>query len=249
MSRRPCVYVNTSIVLRALNPLEPGHQEARQFLEECCKRCRCVYSSVHELERMTPIQRLEFDSYLEGIRAVKITLHDDYLDRLLDWALDYIVEHNLSEKRLNDIMHMRVAQRLGCSCILAIDRFIRARSRDFNLGYANHYTGCDPCCPQRSGARTGTGQAYSSASSPGPQEAGSARRPGRSTRGGPTRRSPTERRKRSSKDSQRKPRGKKRIPRRGRGEEARGMTRAVTPLNSLVLRPRHNAPRIPHCLL
>jgi len=212
---RPCVYVNTSIVLRALNPTEPGHLEARRFLEECCKKCRCVWSNVHELERMTPVQRLEFEGYLEGLGAEKVILPEPLMDALLEQALDYLDTHGLSRSRLNDVLHMIVARHLGCKCILAIDRFIRARSRDFNLGYANHYTGCDPCCPRRSGGGTGTARASSSTSSARPRGARSARGPGGSTGAGPTPRSATPRRRKSSKSSQGKQASKRRGPKRG----------------------------------
>ncbi|MEB3778887.1 MAG: type II toxin-antitoxin system VapC family toxin [Desulfurococcales archaeon] len=178
VATRPCAYVNTSIVVRALNPREPGSLEARRFLEECCKRCQCVYSSVHELERMTPFQRLQFEGYLEGLGAQKAGVD---VRMLLLEAEEYRRRHRLSQSRLNDIMHLLAARELGCRCLLAVDRFLRARSRDFNLAYANHYTGCQSCCPQRSGVGTGTGPGYSSASS---SKQATQTRPGRSTGSG-----------------------------------------------------------------
>jgi len=62
------VYVNTSIVLRALNPEELGHHEARRLLEECCKRCNCVYSSVHAHE-MPAARYQELRSFLDSLGA------------------------------------------------------------------------------------------------------------------------------------------------------------------------------------
>jgi len=122
--------VNTSIVIRALNPKEPGHHEARRLLEECCKRCKCFWSTIHDLERMTPIQRLEFEGYLEGLGARK-----SHIDarRILARAEAYRLSIGAAESKLVDIMHMLAASLLGCRCILAVDRFIRARSGDFNL--------------------------------------------------------------------------------------------------------------------
>jgi len=208
VASRPCAYVNTSIVLRALNPKEPGHGEARRFLEECCRKCRCVYSSVHELERMTPMQRLVFEGYLEGLGAAKV---DVDTRQVLAQAEGYRLRAGAAESRRVDIMHMVAARTIGCTCILAIDRFIRARSRDFKLAYANHYTGCEPCCPQRSGGRTGTVQAYSSASS---SKLATQTRPGRSTGSGQTQKSPSKKRRRGSGSSRRRP-GPRRPRRRG----------------------------------
>ncbi len=72
MSRRsgPCVYVNTSIVVRALNPAEPRHREAKRILEECCSRCQCVYSRVHELE-IPRLYHREFTRFLERLGATR----------------------------------------------------------------------------------------------------------------------------------------------------------------------------------
>ena len=44
-----CLYLNSSILIRALE--DP---EAREFLEECCRRHRCAVSNVHGLEGWRP---------------------------------------------------------------------------------------------------------------------------------------------------------------------------------------------------
>jgi len=205
----PCIYVNTSIVIRALNPKEPGHHEARRLLEECCKRCKCFWSTIHDLERMTPIQRLEFEGYLEGLGARK-----SHIDarRILARAEAYRLSIGAAESKLVDIMHMLAASLLGCRCILAVDRFIRARSGDFNLEYTNYYTGCGLCCPPESGAEAGTRQAYSSASS---SRQATPTGPGRSTNSGQTQRSHTKRPRRGSRGSPGRPKRRRRTRRGG----------------------------------
>jgi len=39
-------------------------------------------------------------------------------------------------------MHLLAAKILGCHGIVAVDRFIRSRAREYGLLYVNMYTGC-----------------------------------------------------------------------------------------------------------
>ena len=39
-------------------------------------------------------------------------------------------------------MHVLAAVELGCQGIIAVDRFIARRAREYGLLYANQYTGC-----------------------------------------------------------------------------------------------------------
>lgn len=122
MSGRPCIYVNTSIVIRALNSREPGHHEARRLLEECSRRCKCVYSIVHEIEMPAGRYR-ELASYLDGIGAVRSRSGPE-ISWLRRAAEDWLRARGRSLSRLEDTMHLLAAQSLGCKYILARDRFI-----------------------------------------------------------------------------------------------------------------------------
>ena len=119
MSSRPCAYVNTSIVIRALNPGEPGHLEAKRILEDCCRRCRCVYSSVHLSEIPEPYRRQILAYLARHAELVRVDLAP-----LRARARSVIVERGLSASRELDLMHLEAASTLGCKYILARDRFI-----------------------------------------------------------------------------------------------------------------------------
>ncbi len=164
MSHRfgPCVYVNTSIVVRALNPAEPGHEGAKRILEECCSRCRCVYSTVHQYEIPEP--------YRQGIlaylaRYAELVQVD--LESLRARARSIIVVRGLSASRELDLMHLEAASTLECRYILARDRFIWSNAKYYGLEYVNWEThgGKCPCLLQESGASSETRQASSSSSS------------------------------------------------------------------------------------
>lgn len=129
------VYLNTSLLVRAV----AGDEAARRFLEECCKRHKCVVSSVHwregwRRETREAVQRLLGDLSVRVVEVELLEVEDEAwrLLRLRGW----------SASRLLDLMHVLAAVRLGCDAVAAVDRFIRARCREYNLLYVNHYTGC-----------------------------------------------------------------------------------------------------------
>ncbi len=205
---RPCVYVNTSIVIRALSPSEPGSLEAQRLLRECCRRCRCVWSTVHALEGFrSDLARFFFHGYLASLGA-------EYAEVDEDWAVEqsraYIGARGLSRKRLVDVAHMVAAKLLGCRYILARDSFMRRHANNLGLIYINWEThgGRCPCPSQgrgrsrsrasRSGGRGGTRPGSSSTSSQGSRGARSERRPGGSSTSGRKKKSPTRKRRRSS---------------------------------------------------
>jgi len=129
-----CLYLNSSTLIRALE--DPG---ARRFLEECCRRHRCVVSSVHSLEGWRP-ETLEAARELLGeldVETVEVDLDE------LDSAVDRLLRgRGWSPRRTIDLMHVLAAVELGCQGIIAIDRFIARRAKEYGLLYLNHYTGC-----------------------------------------------------------------------------------------------------------
>jgi len=217
MASRPCAYVNTSIVLRALNPQEPGYREAQRILEECCHRYRCVWSTIHGYEGFrSDITRLFFYGYLASLGAEYVEIDAEYV---FEKAEEYRSARRLSPKRLVDIAHMIAARILGCSLLLARDSFIWHHANNFGFTYVNWETHGGRCpCPATaspgsrasgSGVRDGTRQASSSTSSSRHPEARSARRHGRSSGTGKKRRPPSKKLRRGSGSSRRKPKPKR----------------------------------------
>ncbi len=151
----PCVYVNTSIVVRALNPAEPGHGEARRILEECCRRCRCVWSTMHALEGFrSDLSRFFFQSYLASLGAEYVEVDVDYV---LEQADQYIEARGLSDSRHVDIEHMIAAKLLGCGYILARDAFMWRHANNLGLTYVNWETHGGSCpCPSPRRGRSGS---------------------------------------------------------------------------------------------
>jgi predicted nucleic acid-binding protein len=198
------VYVNTSIVVRALNPGEPGHREARRMLEECCRACRCVWSSVHGLDGFrSVVDVVIFQGYLDSLGAshAEVDLEDVFQE-----AEEYRVSRGLAESRRVDLMHMVAARRLGCRYLLARDRFIWRNSKYFGLTYVNWEThgGKCPCSQLGNGVGSETRRASSNSSSQKsrkPGHLGSQQRR-KSSNSGSTARSHIVKRRRGSRSSQ-----------------------------------------------
>ncbi len=129
-----CLYLNSSVLIRALE--EPG---ARGFLGECCRRHRCLVSSVHWREEWRRSTLTELAGLLGelGVTAAEVDV-----EGLEEEAAGLIEERGWSPRRLVDLMHVLAAVELGCQGIIAIDRFIARRAREYGLLYVNHYTGC-----------------------------------------------------------------------------------------------------------
>ncbi len=129
-----CLYLNSSIVIRSLE--DPG---ARAFLEECCSRHRCVVSSVHWEEpwRGSSLGRVHALLRELGVEAAEIDVRQLRLR-----AMGLVEERGWSPHRMVDLMHVLAAKILGCHGIVAVDRFIRRRAREYGLLYLNHLTGC-----------------------------------------------------------------------------------------------------------
>jgi len=208
----PCVYINTSIVVRALNPGEPGHEEARRLLEECCQRCRCVWSNVHGREGFrSDLTRFLFYSYLAALGAEYAEVDEN---TVFEEADAYITQRRLSWSRLVDTAHMVAARRIGCRYLLARDSFMWRHANNFGLVYVNWETHGGRCpCPGHgrqesgsqasgSGGRGATRQENSSTSSSRPRGARSARRPGGSSTSGKKKKSASRKPGRGSKSSQ-----------------------------------------------
>ena len=132
--RAPCLYLNTSIIIRALED-----SEARRFLEECCHRRRCVVSSVHWAEPWRPRTLAEASRLLEGLGVEKLEAD---MDALVVEADGLVEERGWSPRRRLDLMHVLAAIELGCHGIVAVDRFIQRRAKEYGLLYVNMYTGC-----------------------------------------------------------------------------------------------------------
>ena len=129
-----CLYLNTSIVIRSLE--DPG---VRRFLEECCRRHRCLVSSVHWREEWRRSTLTELAGLLGelGVEMAEVNV-----ERLEEEAAGLIEERGWSPRRLVDLMHVLAARELGCHGIIAVDRFIARRAREYRLLYLNHLTGC-----------------------------------------------------------------------------------------------------------
>ena len=129
-----CLYLNTSIVIRALE-----EHEAREFLVECCRRHRCVVSSVHWLEDWKDDTLGRARVLLEELGAEEHRVDTGRTGRR---ALAVIRARGWSESRLLDMMHVLAALLLNCDGIIAVDRFMARRAKEYGLLYVNHYTGC-----------------------------------------------------------------------------------------------------------
>jgi hypothetical protein len=132
--RRLRLYLNTSIIIRALE--DPG---AKEFLVECCRQHRCVVSSVHWLEDWKDDTLARARVLLEELGAEE---HGVDAGRIGRRALAVIRARGWSESRLLDMMHVLAALLLDCDGIIAVDRFMARRAREYGLLYVNHYTGC-----------------------------------------------------------------------------------------------------------
>ncbi|OWJ54682.1 hypothetical protein Pdsh_06600 [Pyrodictium delaneyi] len=131
------LYLNTSVVIRALeDPPPPG---ARGFLEECCRRHRCLVSSVHWEEPWRPETMREAVELLERLGVENVGVDVRALARR---AYRMAAERGWSPRRRLDLMHLLAAVELGCHGVVAVDRFIARRAREYGLLYVNHYTGC-----------------------------------------------------------------------------------------------------------
>ena len=134
MAQGLCLYLDTSILIRALED-----QGARGFLAECCSRHRCVVSSVHWEEPWrseTLATARELLSEL-GVEAVEVDL-----DALVVEADRLVEERGWSPRRRLDLMHLLAAVELGCQGVIAVDRFVARRAREYGLRYVNNLTGC-----------------------------------------------------------------------------------------------------------
>jgi len=129
-----CLYLNTSIVIRALE-----EETARAFLLECCSRHRCIVSSVHREEPWRPGTLEEADMLLEGLGVERLEVN---IDALVVEADQLVEERGWSPRRRLDLMHVLAAKTLNCDGIIAVDRFIARRAKEYGLFYVNHYTGC-----------------------------------------------------------------------------------------------------------
>lgn len=131
---RLCLYLNTSILIRALE--DP---EAKGFLEECCRRHRCLVSSVHWLENWR-------DDTLARVRTLlgrlSVEEREVNIDKIGRRALAIVRARRWSESRLLDMMHLLAALKLDCDGVVAVDRFMSRRAKEYGLLYVNWYTGC-----------------------------------------------------------------------------------------------------------
>ncbi len=133
------VYLNTSILVKATKPREPGHREALRFLEECCSKHECVVSNIHREERWRPETRRRVNALLRRLKARRL---DVDLRLVAREARTLRRRLGLSASRDVDLMHLIAAKTLGCRAVAAVDRFMRRYAHRFGLRYVNHYTGC-----------------------------------------------------------------------------------------------------------
>ena len=137
--RRKCVYFNSSILIRAVNPREVGHLESLRFIDELFRRgFTLVYSSVHELEGFSADTVGRLLNLFMRYRFVKCRVN---VSRILVEADEYVRGRGYSRSRRLDIAHLLAARECGCGFIAAVDRFVRSHAKDFGLKYINYYTG------------------------------------------------------------------------------------------------------------
>ena len=139
MSSNRCIYLNTSILIKAVNPRDPNREAAERILRECCSRYTCVYSSIHGLEPWRPETRMRVRALLRSLGAQACRVDSAAVARE---AARLRLEWGIAMSRAIDIAHLVAARRCGCIMVMAVDRFIRARSALLGLGYVNYYTGC-----------------------------------------------------------------------------------------------------------
>ncbi len=129
-----CLYINTSMLIRALE--DPG---AREFLGECCSRHQCVVSSVHWREEWRRNTLTKLAGLLMGLGIATVEVNVEVLE---EEATSLIEERGWSPRRLVDLMHVLAAVELGCHGVIAVDRFMARRAKEYGLLYVNQYTGC-----------------------------------------------------------------------------------------------------------
>ena len=122
------------MLIRALE--EP---EARRFLMECCSRHHCVVSSVHWREEW---KRSTLTLLAGLLRELGVATVEVDVEALEEKAASLIEERGWSPRRLVDLMHVLAAKTLKCHGIIAVDRFIARRAKEYGLLYVNQYTGC-----------------------------------------------------------------------------------------------------------
>ena len=134
METRRRLYLNSNPLIRAVD-----NPKAKEFLLECCRRHQCVVSSVHWLERWKP---KTIEAVRELLEELGVEVHAVDVDALAEEAYRLTEERGWSPKRRLDLMHVLAAVELGCHGIVAVDRFIRRRAKEYGLLYVNTYTGC-----------------------------------------------------------------------------------------------------------
>ncbi len=142
------VYFNTSIMIRAAEPMHPHNVNAVNFIEEIIDYGLIpVVSNILFMEKLKPETRrginLVMDRY--GFHLIEVNA-EKYLEAAVQWIREMNEvrkkgKNPISEKRTFDVAHMMVARDYGCKYIAAIDRFMWRNAKRFNLIYINYYTG------------------------------------------------------------------------------------------------------------
>ena len=135
--RALCFYLNTSILIRALE--DP---KAKRFLEECCSRHRCIISGIHWLENWRRETREAANRLLEELGVDIAEFSNHAVSRINRRARLLIKNRGWSPRRTLDLMHVLAALQLDCDGVIAVDRFITRRAKEYGLLYVNQYTGC-----------------------------------------------------------------------------------------------------------
>ena len=94
---------------------------------------------MHSLEGWRPETLEAARELLEGLGVETVEID---VRRLRLLALSLVEEHGWSPRRMVDLMHVLAAVGLGCHGLVAVDRFIRRRAKEYGLLYLNHLTGC-----------------------------------------------------------------------------------------------------------
>ena len=137
--RRGCVYFNSSILVRAINPREGGHSESLRFVDELFSEgFTLVYSSIHELEGFSAGTLSNLLALFREYHFVKCRVN---ASRILVKADEHVRIRGYSRSRRFDIAHLLAARECGCGFIAAVDKFIWRHAGEFGLKYINYYVG------------------------------------------------------------------------------------------------------------
>jgi hypothetical protein len=95
---------------------------------------------VHLLEKWRPETIEAVKEFLEELGVAVIDFSSYELSRINRRARLLVKAHGWRPRRAVNLMHVLAALRLDCDGVIAVDRFIGRRAKEY--GHVNQYTGC-----------------------------------------------------------------------------------------------------------